>query len=318
LHLKNKVNSFLYHLTSSHSESVMTRERVRLGGIGGRDEVAVRVAGDGAPLLLVHGIPGSAGSWDAVIPGLVEAGYRVLVPDLLGFGDSTRPRSVEGLWLDSQAHALAAVLEALTEGPALIVGHDYGAPVSVTLARLQPARVSGLVLSSGNLFTDTPIPLALRSLRLPFLGPLAARAALSAPSLRLMLRLGSGRPHPTMDPAVYLGDRRQQEAIRTIFTTALRELELRYAEVEEALSKLGKPVVVLWGDRDPFLPIEEGRRAAAAIPGAELRIAEGAGHFLPAERPLLFHEAVAQLASRDVMTGERGSEAGLEPSRPPA
>jgi pimeloyl-ACP methyl ester carboxylesterase len=281
----------------------MTRERVRLNGIGGSVEVAVRLFGDGPPVLLVHGIPGSAGSWDAVVPQLVEAGYRVLVPDLLGFGGSSRPEFIEGLWLDAQAHALSAVLEALVDGPALIVGHDYGAPVSVILSRRTPERVTGLVLASGNLFTDTPIPLPLRSVRLPLLGPLAARAALSGPSLRLMLRFGSGRPRPTMDPEVYFGDRRQRAAIRAIFAVALRELEVRYAEVQAALPSLEKRVVVLWGDRDPFFSIEEGRRVASAIPGAELRVAEGAGHFLPAERPALFRDAVAQLAPTNVEAG---------------
>lgn len=275
----------------------MAMERVEVEGAGGREELAVRVVGDGPPVLLVHGIPGSSRSWGEVVPGLVEAGHQVLVPDLLGFGASSRPRTVEGLWLGAQSRALAAALEALAGGPALVVGHDYGAPISVDLARRAPARVTGLVLASGNLFTDTPIPLPLRSLRLPFLGRMAARAALSAPSLRLMLRFGSGRPRPSLDPGVYLGDRRQQAAIRAIFTTALRQLESRYAEVEETFPKLGKPVVVLWGDRDPFFSLEEGRRAASAIPEAELRVAEGAGHFLPAERPSLFHDAVARLSA---------------------
>lgn len=281
----------------------MAMERVRVEGVGGPEELAVRVVGDGPPVLLVHGIPGSSGSWVEVVPGLVEAGHQVLVPDLLGFGASSRPGTVEGLWLGAQSRALAAALKALAGGPALVSGHDYGAPISVDLARRAPARVSGLVLASGNLFTDTPIPLPLRSLRLPFLGTVAARAALSGPSLRLMLRFGSGRPRPSLDPRVYLGNRRQQAAIRAIFTTALRQLESRYAEVEEALPELGKPVVVLWGDRDPFFSLKEGRRAASAIPEAELRVAEGAGHFLPAERPDLFREAVARLSSANREAG---------------
>lgn len=273
--------------------------RVDTGG----SEMAVRVAGEGSPVLLVHGIPGSSKAWDGVVPRLVEAGYRVLVPDLMGFGESSRPGAGEDLWLEAQARALSRVLEELAEGPALVVGHDYGAPTSVVLARRHAARVTGLVLAAGNLFTDTPIPGPLKALRVPVLNRLAARVMFSGPSLRLMLRFGSGRSRPAMDASAYLGDRGQQAAIRWIFATALRELESRYAEVEAALPALGRPVVVLWGDGDPFFPLAEGDRAASAIPGAELLVAEGAGHFLPAERPELFQEAVARLGSRVVEAG---------------
>jgi 2-hydroxymuconate-semialdehyde hydrolase len=281
----------------------MTRERVSVKGIGAPGELAVRVAGAGAPVLLIHGIPGSSVVWDRVVPGLVAAGHRVLVPDLLGFGDSRRPDPGEALWLGAQAAALSGVLEELAEGPAVVVGHDYGAPTSVILARRDPARVRGLVLAAGNLFTDTPIPGPLKALRVPGLSAVAARLMFSGPSLKLMIRLGCGQPRPAMDASAYVGDRRQQAAIRWIFATALGDLEARYREVEAALPTLEKPVVVLWGGRDPFFPLEEGRRAASAIPGAELVVGERAGHFLPAERPDLFREAVSRLRSRALEPG---------------
>ena len=107
----------------------------------GRHEIAVRVAGEGPPVMLIHGIPGSAGVWDPVVGRLVAGGHRVLAPDLLGFGGSSRPREVEALWIDSQGEALVAVLHQLAGGPVRLVGHDYGAPISVALTRSQPERV---------------------------------------------------------------------------------------------------------------------------------------------------------------------------------
>lgn len=281
----------------------MARNRVKIGFDAGGYEVAVQVAGEGPPVLLVHGIPGSSKVWDGVVPLLVGAGHRVLVPDLIGFGESSRPGAGEGLWLEAQAQALSRVLEELVGEPALVVGHDYGAPTSVVLARRDAARVAGLVLAAGNLFTDTPIPWPLRALRVPRLDRLVARLMFSGPSLGLMLRFGTGRPRPALDRSVYLGDRDQQAATRWIFAAALRELESRYAEVEAALPVIGRPVVVLWGDRDPFFPLAEGHRAVSAIPGAKLLVAEGSGHFLPAERPDLFREAVVRLRSRVVEAG---------------
>ncbi|MDZ7790080.1 MAG: alpha/beta hydrolase [Xanthomonadales bacterium] len=229
---------------------------------------------------------------------LVAAGRRVLVPDLLGFGHSDRPAQAASLWLDGQAAALGEVLVERDVGRVVIVGHDYGVPLAVTLVDAGLARPKGMVLTAGNVFTDTPVPTPLRALSLPVVGRAVARLALSGPSLRVMLRAGMGRPRIDLDPAIHVGDRAQQHAIRTIFGTALRELPERYEAVESALPRLDVPVQVLWGDRDPFFPISEGRRVAAAIPGAQLRVLAGAGHFLPAERPSAVVAAVEELATQ--------------------
>lgn len=257
--------------------------------------MAVRAAGDGPPVLLLHGIPGSSSVWTEVSAGLVAEGFRVLAPDLLGFGASDRPEGLDGLWLDAQATALARVLEAFEAAPAIVVGHDYGAPAAVTLACRRPGTVSSLVLAAGNLFTDTPIPLPLTAATWPLVGNLAAKFALSTPMLRMMLRIGVGRPSVALDTDVYLGDAGQRRAIRTIFSGALRELAERYAEVEAGLPGLQKPTAVLWGDRDPFFSIEQAERVAKGIPGATLRVEPGAGHFLSAERPNSFIELVRRL-----------------------
>lgn len=257
--------------------------------------VAVRSAGEGPAVLLVHGIPGSSGVWAPVSDGLVQAGFRVLAPDLLGFADSDRPTALDDLWIGSQATALAEVLDAVEAAPAIVVGHDYGAPISVTLAARHPRAVSGLVLAAGNLFTDTPIPMPLNTVTWPLIGDLVGRLAFSTPALRMMLRAGTGRPHVHLDPAVYLGDAAQRRAIKTIFAGALRELPDRYGQVEAALADLRTSTVVLWGDRDPFFGTRQAHRTVDAIPEAVLQVEAGAGHFLPAERPAAFIDAVKQL-----------------------
>lgn len=151
------------------------------------------------------------------------------------------------------------------------------------------------MLAAGNLFTDTPIPVPLNTMTWPLVGRQAARIALSTPMLRMMLRIGVGRPPVRLDPDVYLGDAGQRRAIRTIFSGALRELTDRYAEVEAGLATLQGPTAVLWGDRDPFFAVDQACRAASAIPSATLRIEPDAGHFLPAERPTSFIDTVRRL-----------------------
>ncbi|MBW3591436.1 MAG: alpha/beta hydrolase [Actinobacteria bacterium] len=190
---------------------------------------------------------------------------------------------------------LTALLAAAQAEPVIAVGHDYGAPICVTLAHLNPTSISGLVLAAGNLFTDTPIPAPLKAATMPILGNPTAKVMFSGPMLRMMLRIGVGRPRIPLDPAVYLGDGGQRRTIATIFTAALRELPDRYREVEVALKGLHQPTVILWGDRDPFLGVEQAHRARAGIPNAHLRIERNAGHFLPAERPAGFIGAVKQV-----------------------
>src|SRR4051812_34267865 len=206
-------------------------------------------AGDRVVVLL-HGIPGSGAVWRTVAENLA-GDHRVLVPDLLGFGHSRRPDAIEGLWVDAQADALREALRVAGVERAVFAGHDFGGPVALALAQRPGAGelIAGLCLAATNVFADTPIPLPIRAVTWAVIGALAERVLFCGPSLRAMLRQGSGRP---LDPAVYLGDSDQQHAIATIFTHALRELDSRYAFAAPALGQLEIPVVVAWGDRDPF------------------------------------------------------------------
>ena len=245
----------------------------------------MRVAGEGRPgVLLLHGLPGSAAAWSRV-QGELAHDHRVLAPDLLGFGASSRPRAYEELWADAQSGALIEVIETLGVPPAAVVGHDFGGPVALSLYRKRPDLVPRLVLSATNAFTDTPIPLPISAVTWPLVGRLLERGLFSAPALRQMLRQGAGEPDTRLDPIVYLGDEGQQATIRKIFATSLRELAERYEAIEATLSEVRCPALVLWGDADPFFSVEQGERTAAAMPDAHLVVYEGCGHFVPEERP---------------------------------
>lgn len=257
-----------------------------------RDGLAYRRAGSGKPVLLVHGIPGSAATWDRVLehlPGDVEA----IVVDLLGFGESARPPAWPDLCADAQAAALARLLDDLAVGPAAVVGHDYGGPVALTLAGTHPGAVSAVGLLATNTFPDTPIPFPLSLVTVQVLGAFAERLLFSGPSLRMMLRQGTGHGGAAPDAAASLGDERQRAAVATIFAHSLRELGPRYAPVERHLRTLDVPVFVGWGERDPFFPLSQGERTAEAA-RTTLRRYAGAGHFLPDERPA---EVAADIAA---------------------
>lgn len=253
-------------------------ERARAGAA--HAQLSYLHGGAGRALLLLHGVPGSARAWEPVVERL-DAG-RVIVPDLLGFGGSDDATDVHA---EAQAEAVADLLDRLGVPRATVVTHDFGGPVALRLIEQRPELVDGLLLAATNAFGDTPIPFPLSSIFWPLVGPAAARAIFSPPSLRMMLRTGAGSPPPEIDASAYVGDARQTRTIRTIFETSLRHLPELYGPLAQLLPHVDVPTEVLWGDRDPFFTVDSGRRTAAAIPGATFSVLEGAGHFLPAERP---------------------------------
>lgn len=104
--------------------------------------------GEGQPVLLLHGFPDSRHLWRYQVPALAEAGYRAIAPDLRGFGDAPRPDDVDAYAIPTVAEDVVAVLEALDEESAAVVGHDWGAVVAWLLASIQPDLVERLVALS--------------------------------------------------------------------------------------------------------------------------------------------------------------------------
>jgi pimeloyl-ACP methyl ester carboxylesterase len=246
--------------------------------------------------LLLHGIPGSSHVWHKVACDLEKDDATIFVPDLLGFGQSSRPSSISDLWLEAQASALAESIEHLGLERIHLVGHDYGGPVSITLYQMIPQKIESLTILATNTFTDTPIPPPLAMIKLPLIGPLWEKAIFSKMSLGMMLRQGVGKNSQEIDVHSAIGDSSQTQSIGTIFSSALKELNSRYRNVQDFLSKIQVPTTVVWGTKDPFFSVKQGERTAAAIPGAKFVLIEGAGHFLPEERPL---EIVSELKKRE-------------------
>ncbi len=107
-------------------------------------ELAVVDEGDGPLVVLCHGFPELAFSWRHQIPALVRAGYRVLAPDMRGFGASTAPAEVEAYDVVTLCEDMCGLLDAVGEQAAIFVGHDWGANVVWQLARAAPrARARG-------------------------------------------------------------------------------------------------------------------------------------------------------------------------------
>jgi pimeloyl-ACP methyl ester carboxylesterase len=107
--------------------------------------IRVEVAGEGPTVLCVHGWPELAGSWRHQVAHLSDRGYRVAAIDVRGYGGSSVPVDVERYTLRELAGDVAAVANALDDGPVVLVGHDWGAPIVWNTAVLHPSSVRGVV-----------------------------------------------------------------------------------------------------------------------------------------------------------------------------
>jgi pimeloyl-ACP methyl ester carboxylesterase len=108
-------------------------------------DLAVIDAGEGPPVILAHGFPELAYSWRHQIPALVNAGYRVLVPDQRGYGGSTRPEQIEDYDILSLTGDLIGLLDDIDAQRAVVVGHDWGSMVAWQTALLHRDRIAGVV-----------------------------------------------------------------------------------------------------------------------------------------------------------------------------
>jgi pimeloyl-ACP methyl ester carboxylesterase len=102
-------------------------------------------AGEGPLVLLLHGFPESWYSWRHALAALAAAGYHAVAPDQRGYGGSDKPHAIEAYDVVTLAADVAGLMDALGERQAVVVGHDWGAPVAWHTALLHPERVRGVV-----------------------------------------------------------------------------------------------------------------------------------------------------------------------------
>lgn len=122
----------------------MTLTRIRTNGI----TLAVRDEGSGPPVLLIHGFPDDHTVWNAQVPALVAAGYRVIAPDTRGCGESDMPAEEAAYRIETLVADMVGLLDALGIAQAAVVGHDWGAVQAWHLAMAHPERVSRLAALS--------------------------------------------------------------------------------------------------------------------------------------------------------------------------
>src|SRR5271170_5390088 len=269
------------------------------------DRVAYRDNGDGEVLLLIHGMAGSSDSWRSVIPQLSKK-FRVIAPDLLGHGESAKPRSDYSL--GAFAVFLRDFLDELGVSQATVVGHSLGGGVAMQFVYQHPDYVQRLVLiSSGGLGPDVGLVLRLLSapgaeLVLPIIPPkpvLTARNKLR--SWLTATGIQSPRGAELWSAYSSLSDRQTRES----FLKTLRSVVDYRGQSVSALNRLQTradlPVMAIWGDRDSIIPVDHAYAAHEARADTRLEVLPGVGHFPQVEAP----NEVVELIEDFIATSER-------------
>jgi 2-hydroxymuconate-semialdehyde hydrolase len=229
--------------------------------------------GEGHPVLLLHGFPATRYLWSQVVPLLVKAGYRLLVPDLVGYGSSVAPAGVL-LDMASQSRWMLEMMDVLGIAQASVIAHDVGSAAAQIMVANAPQRVRNLVVLDGVCGCEWAMD-AIASIQAWTPGD----AHRLFPVLALARRLGKSPALREMLSA-YEGEHGGLRLIR-----AARDLDPRQTEqIGQSLRSSGVPALVLWGERDEFLSIDKVGRPLAELLGARLAMVPGA-HFTPLDCP---------------------------------
>ncbi|QEV20378.1 alpha/beta fold hydrolase [Streptomyces alboniger] len=237
---------------------------------------------DAPPVVLVHGTPFSSYVWRGVARALARD-HRVHVWDLAGYGASEM-RDGQDVSLAAQGRVLAELLDHWgLERPA-VLAHDFGGCVALRAHLLHGARYDRLALVD---------PVALAPWGSPTYRLLGAHAGIFGqlpPNLHeaLVREYVGSASHRGLHPAVL--DRLVAawctDEGRPAFYRQIEQNDQRYTdEIQGRYGELDLPVLICWGVEDTWIPVERGRELARAIPGAELRLIEGAGHLVQEDAP---------------------------------
>lgn len=238
--------------------------------------------GKGPPLLLVHGYPLSRDVWRAQIDEL-RSTYRVIAPDLCGFG-SSESRSGP-VTMEEFARDLAEFSDRIHAGAVTLAGHSMGGYIALAFARHFPEKLSRLVLVATRAGADTQ---AVAAARRASAGKVLAEGVQSTIETMAPKMLAAKNRSPQMLARVcaLMGKASPQGVAGALLGMAQR------IDATELLPKISVPTLVITGADDDLIAPQESIAMAGAIPGAQLEILPGAGHLLFVEKPGEFNAAL--------------------------
>lgn len=243
--------------------------------------------GEGDPVLLLHGFPDSRHMWRYQVPALAEVGYRVIAPDLKGYGDAPKPQSVEEYDLFTISEEVLDILDQLGVDKTAVIGHDWGAALSWILTAFNQDRVNEMiVLSVGapGLREQYTFGQFQRSWYVQFFQNENAEAWLLRNDAEMLREFVA----PSPDRDRYLEALTQPETLTAGLNWYRANWEIPHPdEAEVAVPSIDLPVMGLWSEGDDFALREEWMKNSKRVVSGSWRYERisGASHWMMLDKP---------------------------------
>lgn len=252
--------------------------------------------GEGPLLVLLHGFPENGSCWNPLLPSLVAAGYRVVVPDLRGYNHSDKPKGIAAYRLNLLARDIHDLVNALGERKATLIGHDWGGVVAFAVALLFPASVHRLVVINaphpGRFIERLWISRQLLKSWYVFacLCPVIPEAYIrfgDFKALRALFRNDPVRPdaYPEADVDHYIEGFRRPGALQAALNYYRAGVLYGFGIVRRLRNPIECPTLILWGMKDPYLDESLLKGLDQRIPDLRIERYEDASHWIIREYP---------------------------------
>jgi pimeloyl-ACP methyl ester carboxylesterase len=255
-------------------------------------------------LVFVHGNPGSADDWEALVAAAGAAGTRAVAFDLPDFGETYAPPGFEHS-VEGYATFVGEALEALGIERVHLVLHDFGGPVGLFWAMVNPDALAGVVLIDTGILPGYKWHALARVWRTPVLGELFQAASRGRAFTRgLASKEPRGLPSEFLEGMGSHYDRRTKRAVLKLYR-ATDDPGARGEELAAIMAPRNLPALVIWGEGDAYLPAAYVERQRDAFPAADVHVLPASGHWPFADSP----EAVERLLI-EYLEGAARSTAG--------
>ena len=277
-------------MTSLVTESVIEVDGIRTQLRSAGDPVATEA------VVFVHGNPGSSRDWTGLLEAVGPVA-RGLAWDAPGFGHADKPASFD-YTVDGYARFIAEALETLGVERVHLVVHDFGGPWGLRWAVDHPDQFASVVLVNTGVLLNYSWHALAKIWRTPLVGELFMATA-TRPAFRMLMKIGNprGLPPDFVDRMYDDFDTPTRKAVLKLYRASPPSA---MEQLSAGLRALDRPALVVWGAKDPYIPVEQAEMQLRTFPSAEVHVLEDSGHWPFIDNPERTRELVVPFFRRVV------------------